>query len=347
MSQIHLYKRNRIWWYSYTLDGKRVQKSTHSTNKQTAQLVVSNLAIKLDRIKAGLETHETIHRVDLKTFQSEMIQYIETRHDGRTPQTYIQRLNSFLEFLEQNHFVYVNELDNTVVESYVNYRIGKVKNSTINNDLTMLKAVFYKAQRLKLIKDNPFVGVSELPVVKKKHFFYTREQIESIFKFIPERYKPHFTILLETGIRAGELALLHWLDVDFENRYLNITSRRSESKMRARSIPLSDNCIEAFQERERLKESDILIFSSKSGKAIHRNTLRNVWVRAKIKAGIRDGSVHSLRHTFASWYVQAGESLYELKELLGHSSIKMTEIYAHLAPKQREYEKMNRIFDYK
>jgi len=345
VSQIHLYKRGRVWWYHYSLDGKRIQKSTRTTNKKTAQLVISNLAVKLDRVAAGLEKLDDFHQVNLKEFEKQMIQYIETRHNGRTPETYIQRLESFLAYLKENK-IDLDSLDNTVVEGYINYRIGRVKNSTINNDLTMLKAVFYKAQRLKLIKANPFIGVRELPVIKKKPFFYTKEQIESIFKFIPERYKPHFIILLETGIRAGELALLHWSDIDYENHYLNITSRRSESKMRARSIPLSDNCIKAFKTRQQLNEHDTLIFSTKIGRPVHRNTLRNVWVRAKKKVNTRKGTVHDLRHTFASWFVQSGESLYELKELLGHSSIKVTEIYAHLIPKQEAYKKMNDIFDY-
>ncbi len=64
------------------------------------------------------------------------------------------------------------------------------------------------------------------------------------------------------------------------------------------------------------------------------------WVTHKLKRYIRRLDLddrlrfHSLRHTFASWLVQDGVSLYEVQKLLGHSSISMTQVYSHLQPEQ-------------
>ncbi|WP_232457879.1 site-specific integrase [Burkholderia ubonensis] len=72
------------------------------------------------------------------------------------------------------------------------------------------------------------------------------------------------------------------------------------------------------------------LFAVASGDRI--TTIQKGFRAACARAGIDDFRVHDLRHTFASWLVMAGVSLYVVKDLLGHSSITVTERYAHLAP---------------
>ena len=344
-----LYKRkNKLgqiaYYLDYVLEGKRIRKAV-GIDKKLAELALAQLKLKLDRARAGLEEIENIRNIDSDDFQKQLIKYINSRYRFRTAETYCQRLTAFINFLSSRN-IPIKKIDNSIVEQYITERLTQVSNRTINNDITILKTVFYKAIRLKLIAVNPFVGINSLPVQKKKPFFYTKEQIEAIFSHIPGRFLLHFHVLLDTGIRSGELALLHWSDIDAEKAFLNVTTRRSESKMRERSIPLTDRALQALQKRQLMKEHPSLVFSSMAGKPLHKNTLRNVFVRAKIRAGIRPGRVHDIRHTFASWLVQAGESIYLVSHLLGHSSVKMTEIYAHLSPRINETEKMNRVFDY-
>jgi len=345
-----LYKRKNkfgkiAYYLDYALEGKRIRKAV-GLDKKLAELALAQLKLKLDRARAGLEEIESIKNISIDDFQKQLIKYIDSRYRLRTAETYCQRLTAFSNFLLKKN-IPIKRVDNAIVEQYITERLTQVSNHTINNDITILKTVFYKAIRLKLIAVNPFVGIDSLPVQKKKPFFYTKEQIKAIFSHIPDRFLPHFYVLLDTGVRSGELALLHWSDIDIEKAFLNVTTRRSESKMRERSIPLTGRALQALQKRQSMNEHDSLVFSSMAGKPLHKNTLRNVFVRAKIRAGIRNGRLHDLRHTFASWLAQSGESIYYISYLLGHHSIRVTEIYAHLAPKKNETEKMNRIFDYK
>jgi integrase len=72
------------------------------------------------------------------------------------------------------------------------------------------------------------------------------------------------------------------------------------------------------------------VFCKKDGERLQ--ALRVAFSTALEQAGIADFRIHDLRHTCASWLVSAGQSLHAVRELLGHSTVKMTERYAHLSP---------------
>ena len=72
------------------------------------------------------------------------------------------------------------------------------------------------------------------------------------------------------------------------------------------------------------------MFAHKDGSRVQ--PVKRSFAAACAKAGIKDFRVHDLRHTCASWLVSSGQSLPAVRDLLGHSTITMTEWYAHLAP---------------
>ena len=81
-----------------------------------------------------------------------------------------------------------------------------------------------------------------------------------------------------------------------------------------------------------------------NGKKIYDEWITHAFKKAVVAARLEDGRIHfhSLRHTFASWLVQDGVSLYEVQKLLGHSSTRVTEVYSHLQPEMR-HDTVNRI----
>ncbi len=88
--------------------------------------------------------------------------------------------------------------------------------------------------------------------------------------------------------------------------------------------------------RREIEERNTLVFPSQKGKKIPQ--ISKSFARAVDELGLNNGVTdrrdrvvfHTLRHTFASWLVENGENLYTVKELLGHSTLQMTERYAHL-----------------
>lgn len=107
---------------------------------------------------------------------------------------------------------------------------------------------------------------------------------------------------------------------------------------RSRRIVLSDAAVEILNDARTKSEQllldvsdDTYVFRNpKSGKPY--TSFYSAWFIVRDNAGLSDVRIHDLRHTFASLLVNKGVSLYEVQTLLGHSSMQMTQRYAHLAP---------------
>lgn len=85
-----------------------------------------------------------------------------------------------------------------------------------------------------------------------------------------------------------------------------------------------------LQRRARVKDHNHLFVNAQTGKPL--GTFFGSWNQARKRAGLPDVRVHDLRHSYASFLINNGRTLYEVQRLLGHSQIKTTQRYAHLSP---------------
>jgi len=132
-------------------------------------------------------------------------------------------------------------------------------------------------------------------------------------------------MLILTGARKREVLDARWEDFDYERRLWRIHTTKLG---KPRFVPMSDGvmilleslprfgCQWAFPNPKKLKPF-VSIFHS--------------WHSARCEAGLADVRIHDLRHSYASFLVNAGRSLYEVQRLLGHTQIKTTQRYAHLS----------------
>ena len=137
-----------------------------------------------------------------------------------------------------------------------------------------------------------------------------------------------------TGMRRGEITNLRWQDVDLTRKLLAIQSNptfKTKSGKR-RTIPLNETALYILSARHG-KETSEYVFTL-NGKKISEGWLTHAFKKAVYDLRLPDDRLHfhSLRHTFASWLVQEGVSIYAVKELLGHSDVKTTQVYSHLQP---------------
>lgn len=138
-----------------------------------------------------------------------------------------------------------------------------------------------------------------------------------------------------TGLRLGELVALRWADVDFAAKRILVRRsivrgvESSTKSNRERAVDLSTSALSAL--RAHRHNASEFVFCDDAGQHLTRGMLHDAIERAGKKAEIGQVGWHVLRHTFASHLAIAGVSLRAIQLLMGHSTIAMTERYAHLS----------------
>ena len=147
-------------------------------------------------------------------------------------------------------------------------------------------------------------------------------------------------VLLRTGMRIGELLNTKMTDVHIKERRIEIYE--GEKNRLGRVVYLSDDAVIALRKwlKERTPREEYLIYARMSTDMMSYSTARTIFQRYIVKAGLTDKgySLHTLRHTFATEFLNAGMRLECLQVLLGHRSIEETRRYARLTDKTREEE---------
>lgn len=163
-----------------------------------------------------------------------------------------------------------------------------------------------------------------------------------------DEYGDHITpivlLALLTGIDRGDLFSLTWEQVDLDNRRLSLVRGKiSRKSSRGWILPLSTEAAEVLRQWKRQTggKSGLVFPSPRSGERL--DNISKAWNGIVEDAALQNFRFKDLRHTFASWLVQGGVDLYVVKDLLCHSSIKTTEVYAHLAPDQKSAA-VDRVF---
>jgi len=164
-------------------------------------------------------------------------------------------------------------------------------------------------------------GYEKLPVLKGEFADYLR---------------PIILLSLNTGIRRGNIFSLVWGDIDFGSQSMTLRGEDSKSGKTIR-VPINDDAAEIlsiWRGQSTHADADDLVFPSpKTGKRL--DNLNRSWESILKSAQIENFRWHDMRHDFASQLVMRGVDLNVVRELMGHSDLKMTMRYAHLAPKQK------------
>jgi integrase len=278
---------------------------------------------------------------------SEFIEYFVelSKHDLRKTtidRVYRPAFKSFLAICGDKALASYNIRD---IETYKSKRLDTCSPVTFNIAFRTLKAAFNRAVRWELIKENPFSRSKQVRVPEKPFVHFTRDEFMKFIGVVNEPVlKNVFLFAVLTGMRQGEILNLQWSSVDLNQKLIRVINQEGflTKTGRSRSVPMSDEVVELLEQLKTRATDQSYVFvrgREKLGQSYVEHKFKR-YVRA---AGLRDDlKFHSLRHTFATWLVQSGTSIYEIKELLGHSDITTTLVYAHLAASEL-HATVNRI----
>lgn len=154
-----------------------------------------------------------------------------------------------------------------------------------------------------------------------------------------DHIKPLVLLALNTGLRRGDLFGLKWEHIHLDRRQIvkviektSHARRKAGKKPEAAILPLSSEAVAILTQCERQKHptSPYVFTSPRSGGRL--DNIKKAFEALLDRAKIPDFRFHDLRHTFASRLVMAGVDINTVRELMTHSDIKMTLVYAHLSP---------------
>ena len=320
-----LFKRsNGIYYILYEVNGKRKWKSTGKTQHAAALR-------DLRALESQQPLQDAERNVSLNEFVRDLLVHVASTCAKGTATVYTTVLRHFCNFLSNCSLRDITPHD---ADRYKAERLMRVSPVTVNIELRTLRAAFYTAERWRLVKENPFKRVPMARVPEKQPAFLSREDFRKLIDAIKEQWmKDLVTIAVLTGLRRGELLGLTWSAVDFARRVIRIESSEGfrTKHGRRRNVPMNENVYQILWIRKEQSRTDF-VFTYR-GRQILGSQVTHKFKRYIRSCGLDPAiHVHSLRHTFATWLVMEGVSIYEVQRLLGHASIAVTQVYSHLAP---------------
>ena len=207
---------------------------------------------------------------------------------------------------------------------------------SINYAIQVVRRVFNHSKYLDIYSgSSPTDKFKMLKTDNNRHRFLNHEEAKNLLAELKNRSTQLYEISLvslRTGARANEIFSLKWGDVDIDRGTLTLWDTKNT---KTRIAYMTADIKELLSSKTQRNKND-LIFPDRNGNKIVE--ISNAFNKAIDKLGFNEGVTdrrqrvvfHTLRHTYASWLVESGEDLYTVKELMGHSTIKMTERYSHL-----------------
>jgi integrase len=234
------------------------------------------------------------------------------------------------------------QLTPVVLNSWLRRQLRQsLETTTVNKHIFLVNRLLRTSFEWQVVPEGlrPPRYLQRLPTGDYRQRFLSGDEIRRLLNACEQVDHPFLGLfikfLLLTGARKGEARTARWQDVDLSTAVWRVPRSKNG---RSRRIMLSTAALAVLEQTKETAwrlglaiDPDSFVFTNPRTKTRY-DSFHRAYYKARSRAHLLDVRIHDLRHTYASILINNGVSLYEVQELLGHSSAAMTQRYAHLLP---------------
>jgi integrase len=325
-----LYKRanSKYWWMAFDFNGSRIQQSTKLKNKRDAADFE-----RLYRAQLNLGNIGIAPKKSAPTFKSAATDFLEVARLDQKPTTFARYAFACDVLIKFFGSVKVDQLKIEDIEKFKVWRskqksrkTGKpISPGTINNEMVILKMIFKRLLKSKVLTSSPTADVQPLKEGEPQFYVVSYPEQKKYLMAAPQPLTDVASLMFELGLRPSEIFALTRADIDLKNGWLQI--QKGKTKAARRRLPLTQTAREILAFRMVNQTDDNLFTQLRNPQQrllevnrLHLETIK----RCNFKFRLYDA-----RHTFASRTLEAGCDLLTLASILGHANTKTVQRYAH------------------
>jgi len=236
--------------------------------------------------------------------------------------------NAFFRFIRDHDYRDPAEIEYKQIVKYLGNLMARGLRSAVGHNL--VNALNYYTRHVLNNTENTYT----LPRPKREKLIrtvFTPLECASIFESIDNpKHRLILMIAYGAGLRVSEVVNLTWADVLFDEQKIHIKNAKGKKD---RIVMLPYSIVKLIEHYRELYPKKHYIFEGQiPGTPYSTNSVRQIMAKSMVKSGLtKKGSIHNLRHSFATHLLDAGTDIRYVQQLLGHKDIKTTMIYSHLS----------------
>lgn len=269
------------------------------------------------------ETHKRLSTHTIRAYKNDLLQFYNSNYDN---------VESYIEFLTKSN-IKSNTLRRKIASLKVFYNYLKFQDIIDENPFNQLRFQFRKEKILP--KTIPYDVLKSVYSYLEQKVIYSKSKYQ---KQKAERNLLIISLLLSTGIRISELCHIHFKDINFSNRTLHIIGKGKKERILFLGDQTTFSLLKTYINKYCFQPNDYLFTGHNPLKALSEQSVRLILKKLVKKNNLSITiTPHMFRHSFATMLLDKDVDIRYIQQILGHSSISVTQIYTHVSQsKQKE-----------